>query len=190
MTFKQGARVVVTSSLFNEGAPAEAEFVSYVRWMSEREPSMAKIKLPQSRPLYGDELTVPIGCLAAPVRGDGRAVTISLADETGRVSTFVVPKLVARKLADQIREASQHPEPGRKEPSDPIAALHAAVCAANDALFDAMDEDPEHTVECHADTLPERYARMACAIKVAMDALQPIVLSQGEKKSHSARGAP
>jgi len=53
------------------------------------------------------------------VKGDGEHVFFSFKNNVdGSVSIFTLPKIVARKFADRVREASHVPEPGCTDSTD------------------------------------------------------------------------
>jgi hypothetical protein len=58
---------------------------------------------------------------------------------------------------------------------DRWAKLRDAIDQANAHLFDADLMDPEHQIECHADTLPEAYRQVCAAAIKALEALQIVV---------------
>lgn len=56
--------------------------------------------------------------------------------------------------------------------------LFKAVHKANDALFDVIPLDPEHQVECHADTLPKVFLKLAHGAQRALEHLQGPIRKQ------------
>lgn len=65
-----------------------------------------------------------------------------------------------------------------------VLRLRAIIVEANNILFGAIEcfDDPEHVIECNADTLPDTYRRLAALAKKASDVLSKEVLEMIEPK--------
>lgn len=64
-----------------------------------------------------------------------------------------------------------------------VAKLRDVIVRANDMLFDVEDMDPEHTIECHADTLPGAYRRLAQGASGALVLLSAAVCEMVEPEA-------
>jgi len=58
---------------------------------------------------------------------------------------------------------------------DCVKVLHEVIMEANNILFDARAFDIEHSIECHADTLPQEFRRVATGTDKALDVLQRVI---------------
>lgn len=67
-----------------------------------------------------------------------------------------------------------------------VAALHAllnvetrtlrqVIVTTNDLLFDSRIDDPQHQVDCHADTLPEVFLKLSAGHDAAFETLQTVI---------------
>lgn len=68
---------------------------------------------------------------------------------------------------------------------DGVEALRAVIVRANNALFAVGPDiqDAEHTIECHADTVPEAYRRLAIGANEAWGVLTAAVADMVESES-------
>jgi hypothetical protein len=53
--------------------------------------------------------------------------------------------------------------------------LTNTILRANDLLFDSHVNDPQHQVDCHADTLPQVFLEMAAGHAAALETLQTVI---------------
>jgi len=65
------------------------------------------------------------------------------------------------------------------------ARLYKVIEDTNNVLFDAQPHDIEHTISCHADTLPEEFRRVATGADRALDILQVVIHEMLERPSQS-----
>ena len=56
-----------------------------------------------------------------------------------------------------------------------IVRLRQIIIDTNNVLFDGIHGDIEHTIECHADTLPNEARKLAKIAREAMDLVSPVV---------------
>lgn len=53
--------------------------------------------------------------------------------------------------------------------------LRQAIVTANDQLFDSREDDPQHQIDSHADTLPQVFLKLAAGHDAAFETLQEII---------------
>lgn len=73
-----------------------------------------------------------------------------------------------------------------------VDRLRDVVTRANNALFDVLPEadDPEHVIECHRDTLPDTYRRLAAGVETTADILAPTVAAMVEPSAPAGSDEP
>ena len=88
-----------------------------------------------------------------------------------------VSGLVQRTIEDAktIRDMQAARVKMEQEAAADAAASLDVIIRANDALWTDAGRDPEHTITCHADTLPECFQRLSLAHETGVEILQSAI---------------
>lgn len=89
-----------------------------------------------------------------------------------------------RVLVDRMRAEIAIREDGVQQAKGDVGALRAVIVRANNALFAVGPDiqDAEHAIECHADTVHERYRRLTKGASEAWSILAAVVADMVEPK--------
>ncbi len=98
---------------------------------------------------------------------------------TAREDAFLLKSIV-----DMMHASIAIREDGVQQAKGDVEALRAVVVRANNALFAVGPDiqDADHAIECHADTVPEAYRRLAVGANEAWGVLTAAVADMVEPK--------